>query len=438
MEKLTYEDYKDRVDMRDLLEHAGYHFHRKEGIRYPVFVRLDDSGHRIKGDKFIVTANGKCCFKPPEQRNYNVISFIKEHPSLFPEYRYGMDNDHLVNLVCRQLLGQPEEAQWVQIRGTMPDVRFDLSDYDIVRLDPKDPDNMKLFYPYFRQRGIDPMTQRAFAEDIWLSTNLRRSDGRRFTNIAFPFRAPLGSEVIGLEVRSVRKTDGSSFKGKALGTDSVNGMWIASPNHTPLASARDVLWFESAYDAMSYHQIVRKNVFEEKETLGRELSDGTIDKRQFSERSRELDAVLDRFMDAVYLSTGGSPSDQQFKGILRHTPEARHLLCFDNDKAGRMYCMNFLMHRENRYFNSYTTPEGSLAFIDRTKAGQSDRYDFNPNNVTLGEFCQRLGLTPDNVIRMAPSRGYKDWNDQLLDHRQEEAESVSDEREEEYIRGIHR
>lgn len=439
MEKLTYDDYQDRVDIRDLLEYAGYHFHRREGIRYPVFVRLDDSGHRIKGDKFIVTGNGKCCFKPPEQRNYNVISFIKEHPELFPEYSYGMDRDRLVNLVCRRLLGQPVESGWVQIRDTLPDVKFDLSDYDIVHLDPDDAVNRKLFYPFFRQRGIDPLTQRAFADGIWLSTNLRRADGRRFTNIAFPYRLPSdGSRIVGLEVRSVKQQDGSGFKGKALGTDSVNGLWYASPSHTPLSEARDILWFESAYDAMAYHQIIRKSVYEEKDLVRDELRDGLITKEQATERLGDLDAVAERFRRAVFVSTGGSPSEQQFKGVFREAPGACHMLCFDNDMAGRMYCLNFLMHKDGRYFNSYTSPDGQLAFIDRTRPGQSDRYDFDPNTVTLEEFCAAMNLSQDNVVRVSPYREYKDWNDQLLDRPMAVEEMHPDRAEpEQQSRGYH-
>lgn len=437
MENLTYEDYKNRVDIKDLLEYAGYHFHRKEGIRYPVFVRLDDSGHRIKGDKFIVSGNGKCCFRPPEQRNYNVISFIKEHPERFPEYSYGMDKDRLVNLVCQRLLGQPIEAEWVQIRDTVPDVKFDLADYDIVRLDPEDADNRRLFYPFFRQRGIDPLTQQSFADDVWLSTNLRRSDGRRFTNLSFPFRTPGGDRIVGLEVRSLKQADGRSFKGKALGTDSVNGLWIASPSRTPLSQARDVLWFESGYDAMSYLQIIRKGVYGEKDMVRDELREGMITKAQASERFAGLDSVMQRFRDAVYLSTGGSPSEQQFKGVLKAAPDARHLLCFDNDLAGKMYCFNFLMHKDGRYFNSYTSPDGQLAFIDRSRPGQSDRHDFNPRTVTFEEFCSAMHLSAGNVVRMAPHPDYKDWNDQLLDRPMAVEEEKAVEEEEQRSRGYH-
>ena len=83
--------------MQDVLRDAGYVRNRKDGMRYPSFVRLDEKGQRIRGDKFIVTRGGQFCFHPPVQKNYNVVSLIKEHPQFFPEYEVGMNLDKLVN-----------------------------------------------------------------------------------------------------------------------------------------------------------------------------------------------------------------------------------------------------------------------------------------------------------------------------------------------------
>ena len=43
-------------------------------------------GKAYQGDKFVITQHGKCCCQPPQQKEYNVVSFIKEHPTLFAEY----------------------------------------------------------------------------------------------------------------------------------------------------------------------------------------------------------------------------------------------------------------------------------------------------------------------------------------------------------------
>lgn len=84
MSELTYDDFKSRVNIQDLLVDAGYRLNRRDGMRYPSYVRIGSDGKRVRGDKFIVTANGLCCFQPPEIKNYNVISFIKEHPNFSP------------------------------------------------------------------------------------------------------------------------------------------------------------------------------------------------------------------------------------------------------------------------------------------------------------------------------------------------------------------
>ena len=83
MGQLSYEDFKDKLSIQDVLIDAGYTLNKRDGLRYPSYVRLDSTGRRIRGDKFVVTGNGKCCFQPPVMKNYNIISFIKEHPN-FP------------------------------------------------------------------------------------------------------------------------------------------------------------------------------------------------------------------------------------------------------------------------------------------------------------------------------------------------------------------
>lgn len=77
---LTYDDFLQRLNIQDILIDAGYHLNKRDGLRYPSYVRMDSEGRRIRGDKFIVMPNGKCCFKAQEQKVYNIISFIKEYP----------------------------------------------------------------------------------------------------------------------------------------------------------------------------------------------------------------------------------------------------------------------------------------------------------------------------------------------------------------------
>lgn len=314
---LTYDDYLRRLNIQDVLIDAGYRLNRRDGLRYPSYVRTDSDGRRIRGDKFIVTANGQCCFQPPQQKLYNIISFIKEHPQLFAEYRTGVSPDRLVNLVCCRLLNHPIEERSARILQPKRDIRpFDIEQYELHKFNPQDRETQKGFYPYFKSRGIDLYTQYAFHRNFCLATR-HLEDGRAYTNLSFPLILPKEPEkTVGFEERGRPRPDGSgSYKGKAEGSNSNEGVWAASPAQTKLADANDIYWFESAYDAMAYYQLNQKT-------------------------NREL-------RKAVFVSTGGSPSRQQFRGMFEATPKASHHLCFDRDRAGKIYAITFALTHVN-------------------------------------------------------------------------------------------
>lgn len=314
--ELTYDDFLQRLNIQDILIDTGYHLNRRDGLRYPSYIRTDNSGIRIRGDKFIVTANGKCCFQPPQQKLYNVISFIKAFPEKFSEYRSGVSPDRLVNLVCNRLLHNPIEDRPIRIVQPKKDtVQFNLSDYDIHRFDPDNKETHKRFYPYFKNRGIDIFTQIAFAEHFIL-TSKHRADGLSYANLSFPLVLPKEPDkIVGLEERGRPKMDGSgSYKGKAEGSNSSEGLWIARFGNEPLHKAGGISWFESAYDAMAFYQIHR-DAFRNNPDLSRK---------------------------SIFVSTGGTPTDMQIRGMLAATPNITQYLCFDNDNAGRSFVEKFM------------------------------------------------------------------------------------------------
>lgn len=146
--ELTYNDFLSRLNIQDVLIDAGYHLNRRDGLRYPSYVRLDSDGRRIRNDKFIVTQQGKCCFKPQQQKSYNIISFIKEHPHFFAEYHAGISPDRLVNLVCNRLLNHPIAEREIRIVRPKKDIKpFNIEDYDIHKFNPQDRATQKKFYP---------------------------------------------------------------------------------------------------------------------------------------------------------------------------------------------------------------------------------------------------------------------------------------------------
>lgn len=333
--KLTYNDFMQRLDIQDVLLDAGYQLNKRDGLRYPSYVRTDSDGRRVRGDKFIVTQNGKCCFQPPEQKVYNVISFIKEHPYLFADHKAGMSPDRLVNLVCNRLLNQPstERTDFRGFKDIEPKV-FNIEDYTLQGFRNGDWDSQKPFYPYFKARGIDIQTQRTFSDHFYLATK-QRNDGKNYTNLAFPLSLPSwpGRSIVGLEERSRPNAEGKClYKGLATGSNAAQGLWIARlENHRsdngyskPLSQVNKVYWFESAYDAMAYYQLHR-----DKKGIG----------------------------DAVFVSTSGNPSNGQFDGMAKETASAQHILCFDADEAGEKFARAFYTrHPELNIVREY--PEG--------------------------------------------------------------------------------
>jgi hypothetical protein len=463
MSELTYEDFKQRINIQEVLQDAGYHLNRKDGIRYPSYVRLDSNGRRIRGDKFIVTRNGMCCFQPPEQRNYNIISFIKEHPHFFAEYTPGMSKDRLVNLVCNRLLNQPvTERNACVLNPEKQNNPFNANDYEWQSFDLGNWENQKKFYPYFKNRGIDLATQRLFADNIFLTTKLR-TNGKRYTNLSFPLTLPnKPDEKVGLEERSRPNREGKMvYKGMAAGSNATQGIWIGNPEHMALPEVRNVYWFESALDAMAFCQ---------------------------------LNASTLNMEDSVFVSTGGSPSQEQFKGMIAETPTATHHLCFDRDRAGQVFAINFALTHAGREFSSYLSKAGNLIVQDCSKGYQRheiamEPFDFKKVTASLGinalkpdledavfkymemgdgylqemymnrrdnyetsrtdgatnkeelekmendlhaiskalQMLSRSG-TPamGNIIYEPTAEGYKDWNDQLLDKRMETEEKELD------------
>ncbi|MBR1557740.1 MAG: toprim domain-containing protein, partial [Prevotella sp.] len=318
MAELTYDDFKNKLSIQDVLIDAGYTLNRRDGLRYPSYVRLDSEGRRIRGDKFIVTANGLCCFQPPTRKNYNVISFIKEHPEMFSDYTAGMDKDRLVNLVCNRLLNNPIEEREKKIINPQRDLPpFKIDDYKLHRFDGNDRETQKPFYPYFQPRGINLSTQYAFHHHFVLAE--RTVGDQTYKNLSFPMTIPGSSDgkIVGLEERGRRKQDGTSYKGMARGSNASEGLWIASPMATKLQDAKRVFIFESAFDAMAFYQML----------AGKDSNLTTQEKKEL--------------VGGVYASTGGNPSAKQFEGLLKTAKEATFHMGFDMDDAGMKFADMF-------------------------------------------------------------------------------------------------
>lgn len=422
---MTYDDFLRSLSIKDILVDAGYTLNKRDGLRYPTYVRYGSDGTRIRGDKFIVTQNGNCCFRPPEQKLYNVISFIKAFPEKFTEFRGGMSSDHLVNLVCNRLMNNPIVDNITYHQKKNAEVKpFSLDDYTLHLFNPQDRETQKKFYPYFKHRGIDLYTQYAFHKHITLATK-ERPDGKSYTNLSFPLTLPSDKEqkIVGFEERGRPLSDGTSYKGKAEGSNSSNGLWIANLSGKPLQDASKVLWFESAYDAMAYYQLHRQSGADTK---------------------------------AVYVSTGGNPTENQFLGLVSITPQAKHHLCFDNDNAGRIFALNFVYQPKlewREYVYSLKDPldvkSGDFSLLPKdanelyakAESLEIEYYSSKSSGLVCKDDLEKIKSQAilaikefNDAIREAlPVRcsvaieqtpaGSKDWNDALLRENTKEIES---------------
>ena len=150
----TFENYRNRLDIRDVLEDAGYTLYKRDGLRYPAYVRLDSDGRRISGDKYLVSPGRNCCFQPPTIKLYSVTSFIWEHPDLFSEYKQGIKESALVHKVCQRLLNTPVEQTRKRVFDPVRDGKpFDMKDYQVQHFHPNDFDSQKPFYVFFSPEG---------------------------------------------------------------------------------------------------------------------------------------------------------------------------------------------------------------------------------------------------------------------------------------------
>jgi len=387
--RLTYDDFLRRVSIQDVLEDAGYRFYRRDGLKYPSYIRLGSDGRKVPGDKFIVNAGGWGCFHPPEQKVYNVISFIKEHQNLFSDYKPGMDKDLLVNLVCNRLLNNPVSEK--DLRAIIPNRNvkpFRLSDYRLQHLEPSDRNSQRTFDRFFGSRGIDHDTQAIFKDFFMLATK-QRKDGLSFANLSFPLRVPGQDAVVGMEERGRERKDGKSYRGKAEGSNGTEGLWIANLTGEPLDKAKTVLWFESAYDAMARFQ---------------------------------LDQCKDFKPYGVYVSTGGNPTIMQIRGMLSATPRAEHFLGFDKDVAGKQFVANFKsiaddmgvekervrLHQPLGYYKDWNDALLGKKTMDLPDV--STDYDYHVETVPIEEETEGNGmLAGESVAKRLADAISKEW-----------------------------
>lgn len=366
--QIDFKALKAKVGIDDIAYSLGYQLDRKAGVgRYIELVLPDSLGGRR--DTIIIShvhdKAQQTFFRRNGQRG-DVITLIEENANAFGiQSRNKWD---LITKVLSKYANQPINDSLQKNYSSMSSANkpFEASLYQIEPIE-KHIDSAQFI---FRQRNIRQDTIKDFAP--WIDKIKDRRFANNFFNIGFPYRRPGIDNVEGYEIRGY-----GSFKRKATGTNSTTAAWIVdfSKGNNP-QDIKNVYFAESAYDIMAFYQA---NKFK----LQGDLT------------------------NTVFVSIGGTFSDQQISGIMDYYSKARAIDCFDNDIPGRIYGMRMVGAVEKEPL-SILQKDNILHLIVR-----GNEYEFEANKATLNNLCSIMTCKREYGLHKAPE-AFKDWNDVIM------------------------
>lgn len=286
----TFEEYKAKVSIAQVAEAIGFEFDKSKGKTQPTYTRTDANGNK---EQIVIRNPNNNSTQHYFDRNYkggDVINFIKEHLNEFAQFTGNSNNDYVkINMVLSHFADIPYSPKIETVQKAQEHKELDRSRYVEVA-----PTTSNLMY-LTRERALDPATVEKFLPHITLLQDTA-SKGN-FTNVAFPYRKPGSEEVTNYEIRN------HGFKGMAAGGDKENSAWIAT-NADTKATVKNVIFFESAIDAMSFYEL-KKGYY--------------------------------KLADTAFVSVGGYVSPNQIKNVLNEFPNARVSTAYDKDINGHLY-----------------------------------------------------------------------------------------------------
>ena len=380
--KKSYQDFKAEISFITVLQELGYKYDRSKGKVTPSYVLY--GGDRREIDRVYV-------FKPNDNANANffrrnpgpgkgrggdIIRFIEENISSFPEYVGARNEVDAVNRVCNRLCGVLPKAEDSQSQADLDAIGRPAQPFSLDAFD-RDPGNWQKAMRFLSERGIEEHTAQLFKDNLELVRDTRVKKVA-WHNLGFPYRRPGEPDIVGYEIRGFGK-----FKNKAEGTDSTTACWqaylgsLGTPDNIPALQIHRIHMAESAYDIMSYVQLHR----------------GRLD--------------LDH---SLFISVGGQFSNTLVARLFQTYPGAQPVLHFDNDVAGVMYDIRTAAILMGRTLRSTTVGDAvRFTLDDRTFDVPSDKLSYN-------QFILAAGLGPQDrpllKIEKAPGE-FKDWNEVL-------------------------
>lgn len=361
--KVNFKQLKNSVGVDDVAYSLGYRLDRKAGIGRYIELVLGDGQN--KRDTIIVSNTRNKAAQVFFRRNGekgDVITLIKENLNSF--FVTGKDDWEKVAKVMARFANMPEpeyKSRSDYVNTSVVSKSFDESRYETVKL------NGDSVPKILADRGFTLETVKIFSGHLRLIRD-RRNENFDGYNIGFPYTASNESKTVGYEIRGM-----SGYKSKASGTNSSSAAWVANISNVRSDMIENVYFFESAFDAMAFHQINRARLPE----------------------------------NIALVSLGGTFSDNQVKGVIQRFPNARSFECFDNDISGRSYALRLMAIVENMPMK--ITKTDSFLLVE-TK-GKS--IEVKPGKSLSSQILDSVPIKR-KMGHWSPPKNFKDWNDCLL------------------------
>lgn len=361
---------KEKVGIDDIAYSLGYRVNRLAGVgKFVEMCLTDGNGKHIDT---IVIRNpkdkaGQSFFRHNAMGKGDVINFIKENIDSFHEQ--GRNQWEKIANILRKFANEPipdiGDSAYLKKMGYTESQHFDASRYEVQPM----AEHLKNGMMYMTPRGFSKETLKTFSPFIVRIKDLK-SDRFNDYNIGFPYREPGKDEILGYEIRGY-----GNFKGKVTGTNSTTAAWIASLSREEnLMAVRNVYFAESAYDIMAFYQANAMRI--DRET-------------------------------SVFVSIGGTFSDRQVTGIMRHYENANAVDCFDNDLAGRIYGIRMAGLLSGKHLNIVKCDDAVRITLDGKEVA------FKEAETTLQEVSRHMGFS-SRMRQWKPPKAFKDWNDVIM------------------------
>lgn len=302
-----FENYKSRVSIARAAETIGYVIRADKGKGRSITMGILDGKNKWSSQIVVVNHNvvGADYYFSRDEDSRNkgdLISFINFHMADFRS-RFGLTSTRIkpddydiegIKAVLECLTGMTFDKEIRSVTGERTgrtDLVFRIEDYEVRQLD----DNGRNFL--IDGRNLSPSTVDLFRPFIRSVAYTGR--GRRFFNVAFPYRVPGQEAVCNFEMRNYK------YKGHCAGGNKQDAAWVVQFSNEPW-DVEFVYMFESAIDAMSFYEL-------------------------------NSAILVSRLPNVAFVSFGGSLTRAQILVLKRHFEAARFVCCFDNDESGVRY-----------------------------------------------------------------------------------------------------